>query len=66
MNVYSEKQNLQVKSDEDFGNEKICTTFCTVVQQVTAFIYYTETAPSLFYSPTRRLEVSFLARSKQF
>lgn len=36
MNVYSEEQNLQVKSVEEFGNEKIYTTYYAVVQQVTA------------------------------
>ena len=28
------KQNLQVKSEEDFGNEKFNTAYHTVVQQV--------------------------------
>ena len=36
MNVYSEEQNMQVKSVEEFGNEKIYTTYYAVVQQVTA------------------------------
>ena len=36
MNVHSEEQNLQVKCEEEFGNEKIYTTYYAVVQQVTA------------------------------
>ena len=58
------EQNLRVKSDEEFGTENIYSTHCIVLQQFSAIIQNVQSTARLFYSATRRVAVTFFARSK--